>query len=437
MTLFRAKPVILRLTRWLGSFLNQYDRVLLALLSVVIVITGTFWFKQYSKNHNEGPSIGGTFVAGIVGEQNEVEAIAAEITKTGFFHLDSNGALQNTLIESWQANSDQTEFTFVLKKGVDQNLILDDLNNNIELFGAAAFDVDGDNGIKITLKDSNPNLPLLLAQPLFDYGPYKLSKTSGMTSILTRNTNSVAPGSYLNKIIIQRYSDQAELQAALSKKKIDGAYYFDGIKIPSGYSVKEITQSRYYAVILNINQSPFRDETFRKNLLNGQSVAGKSFTLTAPDQEPQKSLANELVVAWENQGAKVQLDVKPLAEVRDTLGPSRNFQAMIIGIDYGAELDPYYIWHSTQVRPPSNNLSGVKNDQIDQTLLQIRANYNVNERRNLIDGLHQLLLSQGVAKILQQESESYVITDGVSTTQPPLPLAVHDLVQDISEWWIK
>lgn len=423
------------LKRQFAKFLNHYDRLLLALLSVVIVITGTIWFNQYSRGQG-GPNTGGTYVQGIVGDSSEADAIAAEITKIGLFHLTSTGELQNFLIDSWSANEDKTIYNFVLKKDVNPDQIVTDLSNSVDLFGAASFENNGQN-LKVTLPDSNPNLPLLMAQPLFDYGPYKLSKTSGSTYIFTRNPSPLAEAANLNTIIIHRYNSQEELQDALKKKKIDGAYYSNGLKVPSGYQTKTINLSRYYAVILNVNKSPFRDDAYRQNLLNGQSVAAKEFTLTVPDQEPQKTLANELVIAWQNQGAKVTLDVKSLSEVRDTVAPTRNFQAMIIGIDYGAELDPYYLWDSSQIRPPSNNLSGVKSDKIDGAIAQIRATYNVNERRNLIDGLHQLLLTQGIAKILHQETVPYVISDKINMFNPPIPQASHDLVQALDEWWLQ
>lgn len=420
--------------RRVGKFVQNNEKLLLALLAVVIVVSGGLWYREYF--NVDGPAPGGTYVDGIVGGPDELDMVAAKLTKTGLFSVDQDGEIQNQLIDNWSANADKTKYTFDLKNDINSFEITDGLNQNLELFGPGFVNDDGNGVISVSLSSPNPNLPILLAQPLFDFGPYKLSKKSNTTAIFTRNTNELAPKPYINKIVVHLFPDEESLKEALRKHKIDGAH-LNTNELIDGYNQVIYETASYYGVVLNINRSPFRATSYRQKLVNGKPVTKSSAVLTVADEEPLKTIAKDVKKAWEKQGLSVKIDIQPVAKISEEISPSRNFDALLTGISYLPELDPFYLWDSSQIRPPGNNISGIKDDKIDKLISQIEAEFSLAERYQKIDELHKYLESIGVLQLLSPITQQFLVDDNVVVARPYLPLSIRDRWQSITQWYLK
>ncbi len=429
-------PNIQALGRRVGKFLSDYEKVLLAVLSVIIVISGTVWYKSFSKTQNGQPSVGGTYIEGVVGGKDEAQAIAAKITKAGLFTIDQNGDLQNLLITSYTANADKSVYDFNLLPDIDGNEIKNALNDNSDFFSNAVVTLAGTD-LKMTLAQPNPDIPLLLTEPIFDYGPYTLSKLSDTTTILTRNTRAHAANAYLNKIVIMTYKNEDDLKQAIKRGKVDGATLNDSSFTASGFTSQTISFPEYYVLMFNQNVLPFKDSAYRHKVIANDNTANKPFTLTVANQEPYLTLANNLVATWKAAGIPVTLDARDVNEIQQSIAPSRNFQAILTGVNYGGEYDPYYIWSSTQIRPPGNNLTGVKDDQIDANITQIQQTANILQRQSLILSLHQLLGSQNVAEVLSQQKTNILVSDNFSFVAPQTAMTPLDKWLSVGLWWGK
>lgn len=419
-----------------GDILSQHEKVLLALLSIVIVISGTFWYRQANRSNNGLPSAGGTYVEGITGGEAQAQLIASKITKAGLFIFNQQGDLQNLLIDNWSVNTDKTEYHFQLLTDISSSEITSALNQNGDIFGQAIITADKQD-LSIKLAQPNPDVPLLLTEPIFDYGPYKLSKLSSETTVLTRNTRAHAASAYLNKIVIQNYGSENELKNAISKNRVDGATLSDGSYINDNFDSVSLNLPEYYVLMFNVNRAPFRDTGYRQQVIQGSASAQKAFTLTVENQEPYLTLANSLVASWKNVGIPVTLSVQSQTDILSKIAPSRDFQALLTGVNYGYEYDPYYIWSSTQIRPPGNNLSGIKNDQIDGIINQIQQATNVVSRQNLVDGLHQTLKDQSVAVVMQQQKSITLVSKGVGFVAPKTLMNPDDKWNTVGWWWQK
>lgn len=419
-----------------GRIIGQHEKVILAMLSVVIVISGTVWFKQFSQGRGNGPATGGSYVEGIVGGTDDVQQIATRLTKVGLLGFDQSGKLKNVLVESWQVNPEKTQYTFTLKRAIDKNEILTVLQNNVELLGPSSIAKSDNGSVSIGLETPNPNLPLILSQPLFDYGPYKLGKATDKTTIFSRNPREGSVEPYINKIVIHTYRSKELLQQAIDKGKLDGAANVE-VTLPDSYSLQTFDLPRYYTVVFNLNKSPFRETALRKSLIEQTASPNTPFTLTVSDQQPIKSIGAELVTRWRAQGASVTLDIKPAEEISESVSPSRNFQALLTGINYGTELDPYYLWHSSQIRPPSNNLSGLRSDVVDQHIETVRATHDIAERQKRIGALHETLSRQSIALFLRQETSSFVSSDRIAFQSPWMAQNIVDRFRSIASWFVE
>ncbi len=379
---------------------------------------------------------GGTYVEGIVGGSEDLTLAAAKLTKSGLFKISPEGMVENHLIDGWQVNAEKTEYRFDLRRGLDTSEVTTALEENGDLIGPSTVTDEGDGVILLAIATPNPNLPLLLTQPLFDFGPYKLSKMSTTTAIFTRNSSEFALASYLNKIVIHAFADEAALSEALQKGKVDGAALTNKQPI-DGYNLFTYQLPRYYAVMLNINKSPFRELGYRQKVLNGEAVTPTDVVLTAPAEAEYQSYIDQVVDSWISSGLRVTVDRRPTEEISTTIAPTRDFQALLTGVSYWPELDPYYLWHSTQLRPPGNNLPGVKDDVIDSLIAEIEAESSLAVRYQKIDQVHARLAELGVAKILEQVTKTVHIIRNIVPAEPWLPLGERDRWQAIDQWHLK
>ncbi|MCR4277713.1 MAG: ABC transporter substrate-binding protein [Candidatus Berkelbacteria bacterium] len=418
-------------------FIGAHEKVLLAILAIVIVISGGFWYRQFSNSNSDSPTVGGTYVEGMVSDKKELSQITTRLTKTGLLTFSSDGQLEGQLAQEWTMSEDRSEFRFTLADGVDRNDIISVLGQRSDVIGEADIQPDQENDVVIKLASPNPSFPLLITRPLFDYGPYKLGKSNDQTTVFTRNTKKKAVSSYINKIIIHSYATDADLEKALQGNRLDGAVMTKNTKKPKNYQHHEINLNRYYVVLFNTNKAPFRDDGLRKALAAGTAAQATPFTLIAGDQEPYKSLATDIVAKWQQLGAKVELSLKPLQEVTGSIGPSRNFQALLIGIDYGLEMDPYYLWHSSQIRATGNNVTGTNNPTVDGLVEKTRNNLNVVERQESLDELQNTLVSQGVMTIVQRMTLDYYISNNIQFVQPSLPSSDADRFLSAALWSVK
>lgn len=406
----------------------------MALLAVVIVVSGQYWFRQFTVSNQ--PAVGGTLVVGVLGGQDEMGQAALRLTKAGLFRIDNNGELQNQLISDWSKDETATEFRFHLLAGVSPDTIIREINNNASLLGAPTVALE-EGELVVRNLESSPSLPILLAQPIFSYGPYKIQKTTGKMTVLSRQPQDWAKPSYINKIILQSFVDEDTLAQAFAKGKVD--VFSNGIEpsLPNGATSQSLKFPQYNAVIFNINKTPFRDQTTRLGLINDQQVKAISFSLTFPDSEPQKNLAQQLKEKWEKLGASVELRPASPEDIRTKIATTRDFQALLSGVDYGTELDPYYIWHSSQIRPPGNNLSGIKSADVDGIINSIITSYNISNRYELIAQLHTQLEKEGAAQFLDQKSVQLYVARKVSVSNIWGIKETIDFIARVRDWSIK
>jgi len=413
-------------------FVGAHEKVLLAILAIVIVISGGFWYRQLGNNNSDG-----TYVEGMINDKKELSQITTRLTKTGLLTFSSDGQLEGQLADKWTVSDDKSEYRFTLADGVDRDEIVDVLQQRSDVIGEAEIRPDLERDIIVKLVVPSPSFLLLITRPLFDYGPYKLGKSNDQTAVFTRSTKKKAVSAYINKIIIHSYEGEDDLQKALRGNRLDGAVTTNDEQGLKNFQLQEINLNRYYVVLFNTNKSPFRDDNLRKALVSGTTVQPIPFTLIAADQEPYKSLATNIVSSWQQQGTKVDLSLMTLQEITGTISPSRNFQALLIGIDYGLEMDPYYLWHSSQIRASGNNVTGINNTTIDQMVEKTRNNLNAIERQKSLDELQNTLISQGAMMVIERMNLNYYISKNIQFIQPYLPSTDADRFLAAALWSVK
>lgn len=90
-------------------------------------------------------------------------------------------------------------------------------------------------------------------------------------------------------------------------------------------------------------------------------------TLTTVNQPDFQKTAQLIQKAWQDIGLKVKLILVPPEQIKEII-KTRNFQAFLYGILENFNLDPYPLWHSSQINPPGLNLTGFSYRRVDELL---------------------------------------------------------------------
>ncbi len=105
----------------------------------------------------------------------------------------------------------------------------------------------------------------------------------------------------------------------------------------------------------------------------GGATIPLSFSISTGDAPELQQVAEELVVAWEKLGAKIEILVFESGELNQSVIRPRHFDALLFGEVVGREADLYPFWHSSQRNDPGLNIALYANSRADKFLEEARS----------------------------------------------------------------
>lgn len=105
----------------------------------------------------------------------------------------------------------------------------------------------------------------------------------------------------------------------------------------------------------------------------GNATIPLSFSISTGDAPELQKVAEELVVAWEKLGAKIEILVFETGELNQSVIRPRHFDALLFGEVVGREADLYPFWHSSQRNDPGLNIASYANSRADKFLEEARS----------------------------------------------------------------
>jgi len=171
--------------------------------------------------------------------------------------------------------------------------------------------------------------------------------------------------------------------------------------------------------------------------LHKQAINNTEIVISISESKAQNPQVTALIDQLKKHGWTIRLETVETVEFSAKLLPSRSFQAAIIGLDYGFEIDPVYFWHSSQIRPPGNNITGVKLDEIDAQIEVIRTTNDIKEKIRLLNEFHAKLTEMGIIKILSQDEAKLFVSDDIRFEPPPLINNIYDHLITAMNWSVR
>lgn len=162
-----------------------------------------------------------------------------------------------------------------------------------------------------------------------------------------------------------------------------------------------------------------------------------SFIITTIDKTMNVDLAGKIKNSLEEQGVKIDVEVKDPGELFGKIIRNRDFDILLFSEIFSSDPDPLPFWHSSQVKDPGLNISMYQNPKVDSLLEQARMEFNTEKRAQLYKEFQKILLSDVPAIFLYQSQGTYYLPEnikgfGLAKAQP-----LSSRFENANKWYVK
>ncbi|KKT96346.1 MAG: AppA [Parcubacteria group bacterium GW2011_GWA2_45_15] len=162
-----------------------------------------------------------------------------------------------------------------------------------------------------------------------------------------------------------------------------------------------------------------------------------SFSISTSDAPELQQAANELVIAWEKLGAKVDIVVFEIGELNQSVIRPRNFQALLFGEIVGRDADLYPFWHSSQRADPGLNIALYANSRADKYLDNARSANNPEVIEENYKAFAKEVEEDVPAVFLYTPSFLYIVPEKIEAISLDSLTVSQDRFLSITDWYIE
>ncbi len=162
-----------------------------------------------------------------------------------------------------------------------------------------------------------------------------------------------------------------------------------------------------------------------------------SITIKTSNTEFFEKTVDLVTENWRELGVDVQVEQYEQTGLVQSVIRTRDFQALLFGLDMNRTQDLYPFWHSSQKDDPGLNISQYTNVAVDRLLEKTRNSQDKDERKTLLNEVSSAISDEVPAVFLFAPSIAYVVDENIITTQMQSLGKPSDRFMNISEWYAK
>lgn len=140
---------------------------------------------------------------------------------------------------------------------------------------------------------------------------------------------------------------------------------------------------------------------------------------------------------WEKVGVKVNVSALSISDVQQNYIRTREYEALLFGQFLGGDSDPYFFWHSSQLKDPGLNLSSFSSDEIDKIIEQGRTEFDTDKRVQIYQDFQKKLISNNPAIFLYSPYYIYPVRNTVKGIDSQSLISPSDRFSLVNTWYIK
>jgi ABC-type transport system substrate-binding protein len=424
--------------KYLPKTLNKRDRYILSGLIIILSISGTMvWYKHWIRVTHEVATFGGTLTEGIVGEPKDLEQHTGRLVNAGLTRVNEKGEIVGDIAESWQILDDGKTYQFKIRNNFSSYDLLSQIENKSIW---STIDITTPDDKTLVFKFKQPFSPFLYTstEPIFSYGPYKITFESKEKVNLEASANYWQGKPYITKIQINLYSDYNSLINAAKNKEIMGYLQENsGDYQETNSTIYQMTIPRELNLFFNLSKPALQDVNIRKNLRDGKALSQPlSLTLATSDTTKNEQEAQKIKDTWKNLNVDVTIKDYDNVTLQKDIIPNRNYDILLYGQDYGPDPDPYPFWHSSQIGTTGMNLSNFSNKNADKLLEEARQTFDAGTRTQKYKDFQAILTDQVPNINIKKEILYYVLSNDIKGVNIIYGSSEADRFLDINKWFI-
>ena len=162
-----------------------------------------------------------------------------------------------------------------------------------------------------------------------------------------------------------------------------------------------------------------------------------SLTLTVPNTQDLIAVAEAIQEQWRAVGVELSIQKVDVAQLQQSVLPTRNYDMILYGETLGSIVDPYPFWHSSQRQHPGLNIASFNDGTVDTLLEQGRLEQNAEKRVDIYGRLQAYFRENAVALFLYEPSFVYVVSQRIKGVQRFAVLDPAYRFLNAEEWYIK
>jgi len=160
------------------------------------------------------------------------------------------------------------------------------------------------------------------------------------------------------------------------------------------------------------------------------------FTISTNDSLVNSKAAQELADQWKALNITVNLNVLPSKQLSDTLIKPRTFDVLLFPQKFGADPDPFPFWHSSQIKDPGFNLTGLADATVDSLIINTRTTTDQSARQQDYRQFNALIMSKYPVIFLDQTEFIYALDSSIKNVALKALYDPSQRFNSISDWYI-
>lgn len=144
--------------------------------------------------------------------------------------------------------------------------------------------------------------------------------------------------------------------------------------------------------------------------------------------------ANIIADEWRKLGVEVQIEQYEQSGLVESVIRTRDFQALLFGLDINRTEDMYPFWHSSQKDDPGLNISQYTNITVDGLLEKVKTTKDEAERQKAVTEINRIVSQEIPAIFLFVPNMTYVIDKDISVATMNELDRPSDRFMNITDW---
>ncbi len=425
----------LQALKFIPKVLSRWEKItLLCFFGVIFLFTSWLIYNSWLAGTKLAAAHGGQFREGLVGESKDIDKNLARLVNAGLTKYDKDKNIVGDLADKWEIKNDGKVYEFHLRDGFDSQ----DLANQIEAKNVwQDIEISMPDPQILTFTFKQPFSPFLYTstEPIFPYGPYRISKENKNEVELAANEGYYDSKPYINTILIKLYSNQDDAVKAAKRGEIDGLGLPNMVPVDD-FQRFEMTLPRDLILFFNLSRPSLQDKNVRKALKESTSLNKTlDLRLVTSDNPKNIEIAKTMIDKWRQNGITVNLDIKDNVTLQKTIIPKRDYDLLLYGLDYGEDPDPYPFWHSSQATADGMNLSNFKNTQADRLLEQARQEFDFKKREDDYVEFQKILDSEIPMFVVEHQNYYYQTSRNIFGIDFVVGANESDRFLDVANWY--